>query len=271
MIREEKASIEGRITGIDRDKNVISLRVWDKQTMAYKETEIDLLKRGNKLETFDIVGKKFGIGDSVMFTKNDSKVKVSNGEVGTIKDIDEKGNATVTISEKKEVTFNLNNKGDRGYTYLDHAYCITDHKSQGATFDSVIVANDVSKSRSNFNAFYVEATRMRQAVTIFTNSKSVLKEQVQIEQDKLSTLGTYDFSKHQASSIRDHIPAVFIETKGKKDSVEEEMKRLKNVASRTKESLQKQEQPQQQTIVKDQKGREIGDGRDKKKEKGLDI
>ena len=169
--------VEGEVLHVSKERNSLSIQYWDKNAKQYAWAEVDLLRHGKKFQTYDIVEKNFGIGDKVMFCKNDSRVDVSNGEAGTIKEIDDKGNARIEIAENKtvkSVTCNLNNKGDRGYTYLDNAYCITDHKSQGSTYDSVIVANDVS-TKSNFNAFYVEATRMRHQVTIFTNDKAALK------------------------------------------------------------------------------------------------
>jgi ATP-dependent exoDNAse (exonuclease V) beta subunit len=82
----------------------------------------------------------------------------------------------------------LNNRGDRAYTYIDHAYCITSHKSQGSTYDKCIAVYDVSNHKTNFNEFYVAATRQREDVSICTNSKEKFKEQAQEEQDKISTL-----------------------------------------------------------------------------------
>ena len=40
--------------------------------------------------------------------------------------------------DKKTVKFNLNNKGEKAYNYIDHAYAISDYKSQGATTKRII-------------------------------------------------------------------------------------------------------------------------------------
>ena len=86
------------------------------------------------------------------------------------------------------------------------------HKSQGATVDKVIVNSEASTHRSNFNEFYVQATRQKFDISIYTDSKDRLKEQVRHEQDKASTLDTYgearvDFSKYERAMAenRNHI------------------------------------------------------------------
>ena len=196
--------VEARIVRCDRENNSLHIQFWDKAAAKFREADVNLLKHGKKFQTYDIVSREFGAGDKVMFTKNDGKVRVSNGEIGRIEKIDRDGTATIrmTDNDKREVTCNLKAHGNNGYTYLDHAHCITDHKSQGATFDTVIVANDVSKVKSSFNSFYVEATRMRQHVSVFTNDKESLKEQVRREQDKISTFDTYDFSKYEKAMAK---------------------------------------------------------------------
>jgi len=134
------------------------------------------------------VEKKFGVGDRVIFQKNDKAVDVKNGQTGVIKSIDEDGKAAIDIGKSRTVECNLNNRGDRAYTYIDHAYCITSHKSQGSTYDKCIAVYDVSNHKTNFNEFYVAATRQREDVSIYTNSKEKFKEQAQEEQNKISTL-----------------------------------------------------------------------------------
>ena len=140
------------------------------------------------MQVYDVVEKKFGVGDRVIFQKNDKAVDVKNGQTGVIKSIDEEGNAAIDIGKSRIVECNLNNRGDRAYTYIDHAYCITSHKSQGSTYDKCIAVYDVSNHKTNFNEFYVAATRQREDVSIYTNNKEKFKEQAQEEQNKISTL-----------------------------------------------------------------------------------
>ena len=160
-----KRGTQGEIVGRDSEKNTLQIKLWDKEAAAYKEVSLDCRKQSAKLQVYDTVERKFGVGDRIIFQKNDKNVSVKNGEIGRIKEIDKNGNAIVGIGDEKkpkeyrEVSLNLNGTGDRGYTYCDHAYCITSHKSQGATVDKVIVNSEASTHKSNFNEFYVQATQ----------------------------------------------------------------------------------------------------------------
>ena len=49
------------------------------------------------MQVYDVEGKKFGAGDKIMFQKNDKLVGVKNGQTGTIKSIDDQGNAKIRI------------------------------------------------------------------------------------------------------------------------------------------------------------------------------
>ena len=205
-----RRGIQATIVSTDGGKNSLTLRYFDKETKGYKDTALDCRKHSAKMQVYDVEGKKFGAGDKIMFQKNDKLVGVKNGQTGTIKSIDDQGNAKIrigaeklvssngeTIDKSRYVECNLNNKGDKAYTYVDHAYCITSHKSQGSTYDKCIAAYDVSNHKTNFNEFYVAATRQKQDVTIYTNDKDQFKDQVRQEQDKYSTFDPYDFSKYE--------------------------------------------------------------------------
>jgi conjugative relaxase-like TrwC/TraI family protein len=209
-----KRGTQATIVSTDGAKNSLTLRYFDKESKSYKDTSLDCRKDSAKIQVYDVEGKKFGAGDKIMFQKNDKLVGVKNGQTGTIKSIDDQGNAKIRIGEDKIVArdgkavdesryveCNLNNKGDKAYTYLDHAYCITSHKSQGSTYDKCIAAYEVYGHRTNFNEFYVAATRQKQDVTIYTNDKVKFKDQVQQEQQKVSTLDDFklDFSKHETA------------------------------------------------------------------------
>ena len=172
----------------NEEKNNITVKYFDRESKSYKEAAVDCRSHCAKMQVYDVVEKKFGVGDRVIFQKNDKAVDVKNGQTGVIKSIDEEGNAAIDIGKSRIVECNLNNRGDRAYTYIDHAYCITSHKSQGSTYDKCIAVYDVSNHKTNFNEFYVAATRQREDVSIYTNSKEKFKEQAQEEQNKISTL-----------------------------------------------------------------------------------
>ena len=191
--KAKSGGVEGTIRAVDTARNALAIQYYDKGEKRYRTAEVDLKKHAVTFQVYEVVEKKFGAGDKILFTKNDRKIGVSNGETGTVKALDAQGGAIVAIGKEgrrgyREVTLNLNNRGDRGYTYLDHAYCVTNHKSQGSSYQKVIVNADVANQKTNSNAFYVQATRMKQDITIYTNDREKLKEQARTTQDKASTL-----------------------------------------------------------------------------------
>ena len=207
------------------------------------------------MQVYDVVEKKFGIGDRVIFQKNDKAVDVKNGQTGVIKSIDEEGNARIDVGKSGTVECNLNNRGNRAYTYIDHAYCITSHKSQGSTYDKCIAVYDVSSHKTNFNEFYVAATRQREDVSIYTNSKEKFKEQAQEEQDKISTLDPV-FRKFEGR-MRENREEVARETKEKLAAI----KVGELVEEKQSIQLQREQQAKQQEKKPEkpkQKERDIG-------------
>ena len=58
-----KRGAQGEIVGRDIEKNTIQVKHWDKEAAAYKETTLDCRKQSAKLQVYDVVDKKFGVGD----------------------------------------------------------------------------------------------------------------------------------------------------------------------------------------------------------------
>lgn len=118
-------------------------------------------------ETTDM--RRFAPGDRIVFTKNDKPLGVLNGVAGTVASIERREFATLLVVE-------LDEANDRGETTaripssfgrFDHGWCLTNHKSQGRTFDSAyVLANSATADRE---WTYVAASRSRFATTIYAN------------------------------------------------------------------------------------------------------
>jgi conjugative relaxase-like TrwC/TraI family protein len=113
--------------------------------------------------------KRFAPGDRIVFTKNDHNLGVANGAAGTIVQIDQ---AEFTPLLRVELD-DANERGDKvvmvppSFGRFDHAYCLTNHKSQGRTFDSAYcLVNPVMADRE---WTYVAASRSRFATTLYAN------------------------------------------------------------------------------------------------------
>ena len=170
-----KAGTETKITDINHDTNTLTLQ--DKDN---KSIEVDLSKYGNKLSSFSEKNQDFAQNEKIIFTKNNKYLGVKNGQTATIQEIKDNKLSVLTESNKK-ITIDLNK-----YNYLDHGYAITDYKSQGQTAKNVIaVANS---EMSNTNSFYVQVTRAKDNIKIFTDDIEKLKENTTMSQIKTSTL-----------------------------------------------------------------------------------
>jgi len=118
--------------------------------------------------------------DRIITLKNDKQIGVKNGEMWQVKSIDSQGNITIK-NNNKEKTINI-----RNYNYIDHAYAVTTHKSQGMTIDQVI--SDVSAQKTNYNEVYTAVTRGKTEYTIYTDNKDKFYDKIQNEQTKTTTL-----------------------------------------------------------------------------------
>lgn len=141
--------------------------------------ELNVYESGAKISAFKDGVKQFAAGDEIIFTKNieTKELRVKNGVKDKIKSIDENGNV-VTFKNKK---FNINDM-----PFIDHGYAITDVKSQGMTANNVIVLADAQMA--HYNSFYVQATRAKSNLKIYTNNVTELKANITKEQNAGSTL-----------------------------------------------------------------------------------
>jgi len=173
-----KAGEEFEIVQKDDEKNTIFIK------KENELQEINLKKYGLNLQVYNELEKNFSIGEKIVFEKNDKMLDVNNGEVGIIKNIDENGNLTIN-KDGKNIKFNINQ-----YNYLNHGYALTTYKSQGQTSKNVIAYLDAKAQ--NFNSFYVTVTRAQQDIKIFTDDKKLLKEMVEMEQEKFNALNAFE-------------------------------------------------------------------------------
>jgi conjugative relaxase-like TrwC/TraI family protein len=119
--------------------------------------------------------KRFAAGDRVVFTKNDKELGVANGIAGTIVAIERAMFTTL-------LRVQLDDANERGETVvmvppsfgrLDHGYCLTNHKSQGRTFDSAYCL--INPAMADREWTYVAASRSRFSTTLYVNRGALAK------------------------------------------------------------------------------------------------
>lgn len=216
-----KAGSEGRVTGIDREKNSLTVD-WAVKSKGYGESEktpgrgdtrafyyddtetkrVDLQKDGNKLQVWQEKNIHLAAGDKLVMLKNDKGLAVANSQTAMLEKIDGKGNMQLRFGAKvvKDAKGRpvLDEKGNERLTggrvlnvnikqmpTVDHAYAVSTHKSQGQTTDKVIPFHDKGLS---LESNYVKLSRARDEIKAYTGDKEAMKEEGARAQVKQSTL-----------------------------------------------------------------------------------
>ena len=134
---------------------------------AAESLGVAILNRDNEAEARD-----FAPGDRILFTQNDKALGVVNGATGRINAIrvGHAGEAVLAVELDEP-----NARGEReaaipaSFARFDHAYCLTNHKSQGRTFDSAYAL--VNPAMADREWCYVAASRSRFATTLYANTE----------------------------------------------------------------------------------------------------
>jgi conjugative relaxase-like TrwC/TraI family protein len=130
--------------------------------------EIEIVDREENRER-----KRFAPGDRIVFTHNDRELGVVNGATGRIHSVDASGFEPRLVVE-------LDDANERDETRVavhasfgrfDLAYCLTNHKAQGRTFDSAHVLANPAMSDREWT--YVAASRSRFATTLYVNAAAL--------------------------------------------------------------------------------------------------
>lgn len=112
------------------------------------------------------------VGDKVRLirnTKSEEGKKLFNGNIHTVTEIAENG--LITLDEKHRIDSKLG--------LIDWGFVSTSYASQGKTCNKVIISqSSLSFDASNLENFYVSVSRGRDAITIFTDSKTDLLDAV---------------------------------------------------------------------------------------------
>jgi len=197
----------GKVIAVDLARNTITV-----DGGSGRAVEIDVGKHHKKFRAYtEKTHEKYAEGDLIIFLSNDRKnIGVNNGETARIDTIQPDGTVKAKLVDGgKEVIFNLNKGRANTYQYVDHAYAITDYKSQGATTSRLIWYAPTEGSPMSMNTCYVAITRCKEEVGVYTDNISGLREKVKGEQYKESTLD--DLSKPEQEMFRKRKPQDNIE------------------------------------------------------------
>ena len=85
--------------------------------------------------------RAFAVGDRVQLTAPDRAQHLANRELGTIEQMQAKGELRLRLDSGRTVALNL-----REHPHLDYGYAVTSHSSQGQTADRVLVHIDLERA-----------------------------------------------------------------------------------------------------------------------------
>lgn len=113
----------------------------------------------------------FTPGDRIIFTRNDSSLKVKNGTLGRIISI-QWPRMTVRTDSERDITFDMTQ-----YTHIDYAYAVTSYKAQGMTVNKVVADMSTNGAPQNRNALYVDISRAKYEAVVYTDNKKKLERE----------------------------------------------------------------------------------------------
>ncbi|MDQ7032247.1 MAG: MobF family relaxase [Desulfonauticus sp.] len=138
------------------------------------------LKHLDKNQTFDVQLDKnttinLALNEKIMFTRNDSKIGVRNGEFGKIVGF-ETNQETGTVDKiKVETKEGIKTIDIKEYNHINYGYAVTIHKSEGMTVGKAVFVHS-EKDYVNANLLYVAASRASEEFKLITDCVSKLAE-----------------------------------------------------------------------------------------------
>jgi conjugative relaxase-like TrwC/TraI family protein len=151
------------IDSVDTTKNTINLISKDGEKKTLDAGAID----SRHYKSYTIAEKAMAINDKIIVLENNKHGGVLNGNILTISKIDNDKIYTIDKKGNKKILDSL-----KPLT-IDHAYCLTVHKSQGQTVENTMVAGEGSRLATAESA-YVACSREQYGLTIITDSQEAL-------------------------------------------------------------------------------------------------
>ncbi len=189
-----KSGQVGTVVEVKPDENILSVKLGD--GAAQRFLAFNPASRSN-LSVFESQERAFAIGDRIQFTTPWKEKGVASRETAQIEHIEKNGNIAVRLETGRRVAWNL-----KEYNYLDHAYAMTSHSSQGMTVDRVLIHVDTTDSRVrglvDKTLSYVATSRARYDAQVFTDDASQLGRALSRENVKETALSEAQIRKYRS-------------------------------------------------------------------------
>lgn len=148
------------------------------------------------------------VGETLVFLKNEyQEYDVRNGLRGKVSQVD-KNSLTLVLEDQRAVQIDLGR-----YNHFDYGYALTSYKSQGLTFNKVVIESDTSQVAVNdMRHQYVNITRARNDVVIFTDDKEAMRDHAGIMQYKRDTLDNKTITLSAAKEMDNQLQRMTFES-----------------------------------------------------------
>ena len=154
-----------RVIGVDPKENRVAIERENRSAQTYDPRRLSGVSVHREAE------RGFSNGDRVQFTAPSRELHVANRDLGTVEQVNCRGDVSIRMDSGREVRFNI-----REHPHLDYGYAVTSHSSQGHTADRVLIHVDTEKSELlvNNRFAYVSVSRAQHDAHIYTNDGSKL-------------------------------------------------------------------------------------------------
>ena len=221
------------ITEIDKDNNTLKLLSENGEEKDYKLTN----KNKQDVQVFIEKNIEIAENDKIVFLKNDKSLNVNNGELATVKSIDEAGNITAIKENNDVVCFN-----PEEYKNFDYGYALTTYKSQGETVNKTLYSlNNAGYSENFEEKFYVGGTRSTDEIKIYGTDKEVeqFTENIKFAKE------TEDFRKELSETVKE-LAFELTEQDIAKIDKEEQLEQIREQEQEQKQEIEHEQQREQE-------------------------
>ena len=219
LISGAQATLDALISDWDRDKTDLKAKALIAATRAEAralnamarerliERGVVVSRESIKVAVLDRDGnaeaREFAPGDRIAFTQNDKPLGVVNGGAGEVRAI------SIGPAGEPLLKVELDDRNARGestvmipvsFGRFDHAYCLTNHKSQGRTFDSAYVLLNPATVDREWS--YVAGSRSRFATTLYASMEGIRPLDPDAHHQKAPELTRDDLISALASRMR---------------------------------------------------------------------
>lgn len=187
---------QASILQIDLDKNAVTvMRESDGKTFHY-----DPRRTASTATIYEPRYREFAVGDRVQFTRALGREKIANRTLGRIEAVDTAGNVVLELDGGRRWRGDLERM-----PHLSYGYVMTSYAAQGATAERVLVHLDTDAPGAgrmvNQQLIYVAASRGREEMQVFVNSREDLAQALLRRAEKASALSPEVIGRYRAISM----------------------------------------------------------------------